>query len=430
MGTRKGSNAEKTSSGRAVKHKSTLNAKKANPVSRPKKLLCRPKFTKEWEQWEDQLVIALGKEGKSDKYTSQQLPGRTIGACQGRRCRLKARSPMFSSKQKEVLDPRKDFSQKEWEEWEDQIIITHHRAGESWGRISKLLPLRTAGSVVDRWKRANLFQEPRPQESVDLQTQSPKTLSIPKPVKLCRRWEQEEDQLLKSLHALGKSFAEIARQLPNRSALSCKKHWHKHLRKTQGPSTHKNSPLWEEWEERLLVSGHYAGLSWNKLSEPITGRTVEACRSHWSKHFASPDQDESWTPEELALLTYLRGEGSGWDEISQELPGHTSNACRMQWYRETEGLRGPSNHQRKHDTWSAEEVEVLVALYNTIGPRWEVICRHIPGRTEIACEDWFHNKVTREDGIGGPPSEFWTEFLMSKLHPRKSYSQRCSKLIS
>lgn len=428
MGTRKSSNEKKASSAAAIQNKPTSNGQKANSVPHPSKSRRRQFVKKRWEKWEDQLVVKLHKEGKNDAQISQYLPGRSPTGCRNRwYYYLKNWSQNFSdsTQEKGVLafpGPRKHFWQKEWEDWEDRIIITQRSAGETWGSISKLLPLRTTGSVIDRWKRANLVVEPRPHESVDLQTQSPNISSIPRRVRYSCRWERGEEQLLKSLRDSGKGFAEIAGQIPNRSTMSCKRHWYESVGKTQGQSTKstaKPAPPWEEWEERLLVSGHHAGVSWKEISQPITRRTADACLCQWSKFFASPDQDESWTPEELALLTYLRWEGSGWDDISQELPGHTSNACRRQWYRETEGIQGPSNHQGKHYTWSTEEVEVLVGLYNTIGPRWQEISKHIPGRTSSACERWLLSRCTKEDGKGGPPSEFWKVFFMGKLYPWK-----------
>lgn len=44
----------------------------------------------------------------------------------------------------------------------------------------------------------------------------------------------------------------------------------------------------------------------------------------------------------------------------------------------------------------------MIALYNTIGPRFQEICKHIPGRTEDACHRWLH-KCTEEDGGRGVP---------------------------
>ena len=99
---------------------------------------------------------------------------------------------------------------------------------------------------------------------------------------------------------------------------------------------------WKEWEERLLVSGYYAGLSWDEIIQLIPERTTISAKTHWSLHFCLPKQDKPWTSEELTTLTQLRAEGSGWDKISQEVPRHSSNACRTQWYKETEGIQGCS----------------------------------------------------------------------------------------
>ena len=425
MGTRKGSKAKLASSAAAIKHKSTSNAKKANLVSLPTKPQRRPAVTTGWEEWEDGVVIALRKEGTSDKQISQHLPGRTERACQNRwyyKLKAESHSVGSSTQQKDVLAStarRRKHWQKKWEDWEDQMLVTHHKAGENWESISRMLPPRTAYSVKNRWTQGKLFLDPRTQDAVATQTQSSETPSVPRAVKTYNHWEKEEEQLLKSLRESGKSWADIATRLPNRSAKGCRTRWCGTLHKRQGPKSAAKSGLqWEEWEERLLVSGYYAGLSWKEINEPITGRTVHGCKNQWTAHFDSPDQDEPWTSEELARLAYLRREGSGWDKVSQELPGHTSNACRTQWYKEAEGIQDPSNHQGVNDTWSAEEVEVLVALYNTIGPRWQEICKHIPGRTEEACRTWLKTRCTKADGVGGPPSEFWEDFFMSKLGPR------------
>lgn len=287
-----------------------------------------------------------------------------------------------------------------------------------------MLPHRTAHTVFNRSRRLKPFLE---QEPVASQTQTPNAQSIPKPPKTYALWTQEEDQLTKSLRESGKSWAEIARNLPDRSAKSCKGRYYDHLRDSQGPL--KVALPWEEWEERLLVSGYYAGLRWKAIAKPINGRTMNGALNHWNVYFRSLDQDEPWTSEELALLVHRRQGGSDWDEISQEFSGHTSNACRTQWYKETEGIQGSANHQGNYDTWSAEEVEILVALYNTIGPRWQEICKHIPGRTATACCTWLRTKCTEEHGVGGPPSEYWKEFFMGKLHSEDAHLPRCFKLM-
>lgn len=349
-----------------------------------------------WETWEDQLVVALLKEGKTNKQISQHLPDRSEQACVHRRHHLlKAQSQDISQKDGRAPPvPRKKFWSKTWEPWEDQIVITNHTAGKSWVDISKMLPPRSAKSLRSRYE-----------------TQLRDTPSVPGPGKVFPRWTLEEDQLITSLRESGKSWAELGRQLPNRTEKACIKRWQEHLCKRLRPS--RICRQWEEWEERLLVSSCYAGLRWREVAMSITGRTQSACVKRWHNYFHSSDEDEPWTSEELAQLECLRWEGNVWDEISQNLPGHSPNACRLQWYKETEGIKGPSSHQAHYANWSTAEVGTLIALYNTIGPRWGEICKHLPGRGESACRGWFQ-KCRKQDGVGGPPSEFWKKFFMSE----------------
>ena len=432
-GTQKGSNTKVAPDAPQRKHKLRSESKKLASIAQvtkskyylPPPVVGEVRPIKGWEEWEDQLIIALRAEGKTDKQISQHLPGRSKISCQVRRTmKLEARTPHPGTQEKDALAfhfRKKQYWSKRWEEWEDQIVVTQRTAGESWERISEMLPPRTPGSVKGR---GELLMKQQPQEAVTPQKQPFKKRSVPTEVKPRHYWKLEEEQLLVRLRESGKIWPEIATHLPLRTPNSCRNHWHGPLRKDQGPRK-KNGPQWEEWEERLLVSGFYACLGWKAIAESIPGRTKFGAKSHWYEHFRAPDRDKAWTPEDLTLLTRLRDEGTGWDEISEAIPGHTVNACRAQWYKVaediqgTEDMQGPS--QPRPDAWSAEEADTLIALYNTIGPRFQEICKHIPGRTENACHRWLH-KCTAEDGVGEPPSEYWKEYFMSMLRVGSLYS--------
>ena len=379
-----------------------------------------------WEEWEDQVLLDGRKAGRTLRAISQDLPGRTRRGCEGRwRSAVKSRFENRDSQQVDALAsrvPRKKHLEKSWEEWEDRIVLERRSAGDTWENTSKMLPLRTEDSVRNRW-----YRQPHSRGIVTHQVKSQKKVSIRKERTARQHWTQSEEQLVRNLRASGKRWAGIATHLPNRTPKSCKTHWNEHLRDRQGQPK-KNNTEWEEWEERLLVSGYFAGLAWKEISEPITRRTVDGIKAHWSEHFCSPDEDEQWASKEVALLEQLRWQGSGWDEITQELPRHTSKACKTQWYKVAEGIQSPSSHKWKN-VWSPEEVEVLVALYNTIGPRWQEICKHISGRTEIACSRCFYSEYTKDAGVGGPPSEYWIEYFEGKLHSGYLFLPRCSKLI-
>ena len=338
MGTRKGPKPTTSSNFPSTDDRSLSNSKDSALVAQTTtSQQCPPvpsvvehlTLYRPWEHWEDQLIIDGHKAGKTMKEISHDLPGRSQRGCRDRwNDVLQSRSQSSQSPQKDALSsraPKKCYWRKEWEDWEDEIVATHHLAGESWQDISKRLPPRSAACVSIRW--SNMLK-PQYQKAAYPQVRSLNTRSVSGARKPKDRWTQAEEILLKSLHESGKNWIEIASQLPGRSAGSCKGHWW-HVRQRQGLCK-TNASHWKEWEERLLVSGYYAGLSWQEITEPITTRKLYTIRRHWLDCFESTDRDDSWTSEELTLLTNLRSEGGSWDGISQAIPGHTSNACRRQ----------------------------------------------------------------------------------------------------
>lgn len=426
MGTRNGSGTKAALTYQSKRQKSCSISKKPASTARDTKsrhFLPRASIDREikiptgWEEWEDQLVLALHKEGNTDMEISQHLPDRSEGACRIRIYMLKARSQNVSTRSEDVYAPaipRKKPRNRPWEDWEDRIVVAIRNAGYSWANVAKMLPHRTDQSVISRWNRFLMHQA---QHATAAHAQSLDTSSIPRPERTYPFWTQEEDQLVKSLRESGKSWAYTVSQLQNRSQRGTRNRWKNHLKyQRTSPKEIQRLP-WEEWEERLLVSGYFAGLSWKEISEAISRRTANGSMCYWYKYLWSSDQGEPWTVEDLALLESLRRQGSDWSAISLRFPGHTPNACRMQWYKETEGIQSTFSRRKTCLTWSAEEVETLIALYNTIGPRWQEISKHLPGRSEFACERMVRKRCTKEDRRGGTPSEFWKEFFESVLHP-------------
>ena len=341
---------------------------------------------KRWEKWEEELYLSLRAEGKSNKQISQHLPGRTANAC-----KIRATG--------ELRNQTLPNHRRRWEDWEDQLLLAHHKAGCSYSTISELLSHRTRPALSGRF---NAIRKSRPET----------TTADPTAARSQRHWTSEEDRLLKSLRRSGQSWTDIAKQFPDCTVTQCISH----LNQLVHPPRSKG---WKEWEERLLVSGYYAGRTWEEIVKSIPGRTKTSASRQWSLHFRLPRQDKPWTSEELSILTHLRAEGSGWEKISQKVPGRSSNACRIKWYKGPEGTRGCSQRY----FWSAEETDTLVALYNTIGPRWDEICKHIPGRTAMGCFSHLYKKCTREDGVGGVPSEYWKNYFKGKQshHPGSEF---------
>ena len=261
MGVQKGFNAKNASGSSAIKHKSLSKSKTPKSIAQNTRSRHFPpapaggkiRYMKGWEEWENQLIDALHKDGKTYLQISQRLPGRTEPACRVQHRKFKARSQNAIAQQKHALPsapPKRQYWFKKWENWEDQLVVKQHNLGKGWEDISKMLPPRSADAVRKRW---TLKLERQPQNIV-----APPT----RPVKIKPHWKPREVQLLKTLVGTGKSWTEVATQLPNRSADSCMRRWFRDLKKPKGKPTKKRAPYWEEREERLLVSGHYTGLSW------------------------------------------------------------------------------------------------------------------------------------------------------------------------
>ena len=224
--------------------------------------------SKRWEKWEEELICSLHAEGNTYGQISRSLPGRTKAACK-RRALKELRTQILPN------------GQKRWEDWEDQLLLVHREAGESNGKISELLSHRTASAVNTRFHRA-------------LKSRIEATIAAPTATRSRHRWKLGNDRLLKFLGESGQSWTEIAKNFPDRTVTQFISHWYRMLQ----PPRDKRWKEWEEWEEQLLVSGYYAGLSWEEIAKSIPGRTKVSVRRHWNLQFWLPKQDRPWTSEE------------------------------------------------------------------------------------------------------------------------------------
>lgn len=219
---------------------------------------------KRWQAWEDDLVASLFKAGKSFGEISQQIPNRSEEGCHIRLRKL------LQSGEHDLVEIRGNG--KKWEDWEEQLIITHHDAGRSWEEISKLLPSRTEDSIAQRWRRhLNLT-----------------------PLREYSKWSSEEDQLLITLHNSHRGredWAEIARKIPNQSKAGCILRWVK-LRHCH-PDLSKGVRFGDKWskleKEKLLSLVNTIGRRWYEIAKKLPGRTEIACEQMYAKHRAEID---------------------------------------------------------------------------------------------------------------------------------------------
>ncbi|XP_073154209.1 transcription factor MYB35 [Henckelia pumila] len=99
-----------------------------------------------------------------------------------------------------------------------------------------------------------------------------------------------------------------------------------------------------------------------------------------------------WTPEEDAkILAYVASHGIGnWTLVPQKAGlNRCGKSCRLRW---TNYLRP----DLKHDNFTPEEEECILELHKTIGSRWSLIARRLPGRTDNDVKNYWNTKLKKK----------------------------------
>ncbi|KAL7100815.1 hypothetical protein ACP275_08G018700 [Erythranthe tilingii] len=99
-----------------------------------------------------------------------------------------------------------------------------------------------------------------------------------------------------------------------------------------------------------------------------------------------------WTPEEDAkILAYVASHGIGnWTLVPQKAGlNRCGKSCRLRW---TNYLRP----DLKHDNFTPEEEECILELHKTVGSRWSLIAKRLPGRTDNDVKNYWNTKLKKK----------------------------------
>ncbi|XVF60438.1 hypothetical protein PTKIN_Ptkin08bG0046000 [Pterospermum kingtungense] len=99
-----------------------------------------------------------------------------------------------------------------------------------------------------------------------------------------------------------------------------------------------------------------------------------------------------WTPEEDArILAYVSKHGTGnWTLVPKKAGlNRCGKSCRLRW---TNYLRP----DLKHESFTSQEEDVIINLHKLIGPRWSLIARHLPGRTDNDVKNYWNTKLRKK----------------------------------
>ncbi|XP_055826373.1 transcription factor MYB35 [Solanum dulcamara] len=99
-----------------------------------------------------------------------------------------------------------------------------------------------------------------------------------------------------------------------------------------------------------------------------------------------------WTAEEDAkILAYVATHGIGnWTLVPQKAGlNRCGKSCRLRW---TNYLRP----DLKHDNFTPQEEDCILELHKTIGSRWSLIAKQLPGRTDNDVKNYWNTKLKKK----------------------------------
>ena len=90
--------------------------------------------------------------------------------------------------------------------------------------------------------------------------------------------------------------------------------------------------------------------------------------------------------EDAVIVSLINRIGANWRDIAKSLPGRTERQCR-------ERYKTYLDPNLRHDPWSPEEDDLLIRLYNEIGPRWAEMSKYFNGRSDNSIKNRYNTHI-------------------------------------
>lgn len=271
--------------------------------------LWQQRYRRLWDSEEDEKLIELKRQKKSELEISAAMPYRTLAASKNRWTFLRKRLG------KPLLGPHPP-----WDAEDDERLLSLRTEGRSYQEIKDHFPSRTVAGLVDRFNR---FLQPR--TSVKDCSASTRRLkwNIGDTEKLVRMRERE-----------GRSYADIAKSFPGRTMCAVQHRYLEHTESEDRPKL-RNYRGFTADEDKRIFDLKRQGLTWKQMTDHFVDRTGNSiCRRfHRIAEGVQKRVQLRHTNELDEKVAQLRREGKTWREIATSIPDRSAKGLIMRYYK-------------------------------------------------------------------------------------------------